>query len=204
MSLRVGALCLVLGIAAGVGVGAAVAGGDDDASPDVSAADVGFSQDMAVHHEQAIEMALLAERKATPELRSLATTIELTQARESGAMRGWLQLWGEPQLPTGAPMAWMPHDGSMDHTSPMLGLASRDELSRLAKKRGTAFDVLFLQLMIRHHQGAVLMARGALDAAATPVVRQFAQQVILGQTEEISVLKGHLVKLGADPLPEPA
>lgn len=165
-----------------------------------SAVDIGFCQDMAVHHEQAVEMALLATRKGGPAVRSLATTIELSQARESGTMRGWLQLWGEPQLPTGAPMSWMEH-AHHGNSGAMAGMASRAEITELARKTAQALDVMFLQLMIRHHQGGVAMAQAAVDQASVPAVRRFAQQTILTQDEEISLMRAYLVKYQAEPLP---
>lgn len=199
--LFVGVLTLVLG--AGFALASWTTGSPGSATAAIaqpSAVDVGFSQDMAVHHEQAVEMAVLATRKGSPGVRSLATTMELSQARESGAMRGWLQLWGQRQLPTGAPMTWMEHAQHGSYGA-MAGMASRAEITALAQRAGRAFDVMFLQLMIRHHQGGVRMAQAAVDGAAVPVVRHFAEQTVLTQNEEISLMRAYLMKYNAEPLP---
>ncbi len=70
--------------------------------------DIGFAQDMIVHHQQAIVMAAYArERTASDEVRALAATIDAAQQREIGQMTGWLQSWGEPIQADRLPMAWM-------------------------------------------------------------------------------------------------
>lgn len=195
---------LLLGMAAGAAV---VLGLDAGGPAEPGPADVGFSQDMAVHHEQAVDMATTAAQKASPEVRSLAISVQLSQARESGTMRGWLQLWGAPQLPGGRPMSWMPMDpashAGQGEDRPMAGMASQDELNRLNTMRGAEFDTLFLQLMIRHHQGGVLMAREARPLLEVPAVDEFAVSAIGTQTDEITAMTGYLLRNGAQPLPAP-
>lgn len=206
----------VLGAVVGAAIGATVLAGPTSTAPSTvapSAADIGFVQDMAVHHEQAVDMATLAGGQAGPKVRSLATAIQLSQARESGMMRGWLQLWGAPQLPSGPAMSWMEHGASDSHAmtghgpaaraNPMPGMASRKELDRLSSATGTEFDILFLQLMIRHHQGGVLMAEQAGSVLTVPAVLDFAHSVIAAQTDEIVAMTTALQRAGARPLPPP-
>lgn len=181
-----------------------------------NAVDIGFSQDMAVHHEQAIEMASLAIDSATPELRSLAIGILLTQSKEAGMMRGWLRLWDAPQLPSGPPMSWMSptqgngkgahHDDAnpaKPNTEVSMGMATQAELSRLRRRTGAAFDVLFLQLMIRHHQGGVAMAQFTGEHASTPATREAAHTMIATQNKEITLMRAYLAQHNAKPLPAP-
>ena len=146
-----GGLAVVLGI-----------GRDDAATP--GAVDVGFSRDMAAHHLQGVEMANLAtDHSEDPAVRGLAFDIATTQTNQVGRMQGWLALWG--YSPTGGDaMAWMGHDMAGMHMSAgtlMPGMATEEELANLRSLQGTAFDVEFLRLMIRHHQGGLEMAQYA-------------------------------------------
>ena len=216
----------VLGLLLGAGLAVVLGGtsGDERTAAPPTAADIGFSQDMAVHHEQAIDMATLASQKASPAVRFLATAIQLSQAREAGMMRGWLQLWGAPQLPNGPPMSWSNHGQigtssasdtahhTMSHpghapgsgsTTPMPGMATQQELNQLSTKNGAEFDIMFLQLMIRHHQGGVLMAQDAGDVITIPAIRHFALSIIATQNDEISAMSTYLLRNGAPPLPPP-
>src|SRR3712207_9186137 len=105
-------------------------------------------------------------------------------------MQGWLALWGLP--PTGGDtMAWMAsdgghtgHDPSAAHGGLMPGMATESELARLRSLSGTAFDVEFLRLMTRHHQGGFGMAEYAAEQAAVPAVAGLA-----GRSEERRVGK---------------
>jgi uncharacterized protein (DUF305 family) len=120
-------------------------------------ADVTFAQQMIPHHQQAIEMAKLADgRAADPEVKDLATAIERAQDPEINTMKGWLKSWGKP-LPS-APMGDMP---GMNHgsggSSGTAGMMSDQDMNDLKAVKGKDFDKKFAQLMIGHHQGAVAM-----------------------------------------------
>ena len=127
--------------------------------------DVGFSRDMSTHHLQGVEMAnLVADHSQDPAVRGLAFDIAETQNNQVGRMQGWLALWGFS--PTGGDvMSWMgPDMPAMDMSGGsglMPGMATEDELTHLRSLSGTAFDVEFLRLMIRHHQGGLPMAQYA-------------------------------------------
>ena len=76
----------------------AACGNDDDTGTAAShnEADVTFAQEMIPHHQQAIEMADLAESRAeSQEVKDLATDIEAAQGPEIETMTGWLESWGE-------------------------------------------------------------------------------------------------------------
>ena len=83
-----------------------------------NAAEIGFAQDMSVHHQQAIEMSFLVREKTdNQEIRGFAFDIINTQANQRGMMLGWLDLWQQPMTTTGRPMMWMQAAmDTMDHS----------------------------------------------------------------------------------------
>ena len=182
--------------------------------PEVPAADsvdVGFLQDMSVHHGQAVEMASWERDHTTdPELRQLAFDIEGTQTGQIGRMQGWLELWGASAQPVGRPyMTWMAGSptGAHDHAisssgvATMPGMASADDLKRLRASTGNAMDVLFLQLMLRHHQGGASMLSYAAQNASQEPVRNLAAQMLSAQTAEADYITQLLTARGGTPLP---
>jgi uncharacterized protein (DUF305 family) len=85
----------------------------------------------------------------------------------------------------------------------MPGMATEDELANLRSLSGTAFDVEFLRLMIRHHQGGLEMAQYAQQHGETDVVRSLAKSIADSQTAETELMKGMLADRGGTPLPAP-
>ncbi|MET9663027.1 DUF305 domain-containing protein [Streptomyces sp. NPDC006510] len=148
-------------------------------------ADVKFAQQMIPHHEQAIEMAKLADgRAADTEIKKLATAIEKAQDPEINTMKGWLTSWGKP-LPS-ASMGDMP---GMDHgsgDSGMPGMMSDKDMSDLEAAKGKDFDKKFAQLMIGHHQGAVAMAEDEQKNGDNAAAKKLAEAVVTAQTAEIA------------------
>ncbi len=160
-------------------------------SPD----DVQFMQDMIPHHNQAMQMAeLVPDRTNRQELNDVAGRINASQEDEISFMQQWLSERGE-SVPE--PTA---HDAM--HTShKMAGMASPDQMSELARVDGTAFDRLFLTLMITHHEGAVKMVEELLEqpgSAYDPVLFQFTDDVTNDQTSEIERMNAILVSLSTD------
>lgn len=185
------------------------------AAPDIAArrpsgVDVGFCQDMAVHHDQAILMANLAQTRGGPAVKAIADAILLSQSVQIGTMRGWLQLWGEPPA-ADTPMKWMPHgDVSQQHVnhqleqaSDMPGMASAEEMLELWRLSGDAFDILFLQLMTRHHEGGVAMAQYAAEHGKLKPLREIAEVMLVQQMQDISQMQRLLEHHGAELLPYP-
>jgi uncharacterized protein (DUF305 family) len=194
-----------------LGGGAAVALGiGRDEPPSAGSVDAGFSRDMARHHLQGVQMANLArDRSRDPQIRSLAFDISATQTNQAGRMQGWLDLWGVP-VSGGTPMSWMSGSGH-DHMAMgsgsgalMPGMATEEELTELQSLSGTAFDVQFLRLMIRHHQGGLEMARYAAAHAGVPAVRKLARSIAETQTAETTTMATMLTALGGTPLPPPS
>ena len=181
---------VVLAIAVSLAfVGAAC--GDNDDEPAVQQpraehndADIAFAQGMIPHHEQAIEMSDLAlKQSSSADLKGLADRIKAAQGPEIDQMRGWLQRWAQPS--TGG------HGG---HTGG--GMLTEGEISQLKSASGAAFDRLFLQGMIRHHDGAVTMAQEELDKGQFAEAKQLARRIIDTQRAEISEMRGLLQRSG--------
>lgn len=184
--------------------------GRGDGPPSADSVDAGFARDMARHHLQGVEMANLAlERSEDPEVRSLAFDISAIQTNQAGRMEGWLSLW-ELRPTGGEVMAWMGDDGGhAGHTMGMAdgalmpGMATEAELARLRELSGPAFDVEFLRLMIRHHQGGLGMAEYAAEHADVQAVRRLAATVADTQTAETTTMTRLLTERGGEPLPAP-
>ncbi|MFJ3173146.1 DUF305 domain-containing protein [Streptomyces roseus] len=145
-----------------------------DDSP--NAADRAYVQHMVEHHRQALTMTALApERASTDGVKRLAERISAAQRPEIGAMEKWLA--GHP-APSGAPAAGHDHGA-------MPGMATEEQLHRLAEAKGPDFDKLFLTLMTAHHEGAVKMAGEALAGGNNGAVEEMANEVVATQTAEI-------------------
>lgn len=189
-------LVLAIGYAAGLLTPSLRAPGDT--SPEA-----GFARDMSTHHAQAVAMALIAYQNATlPEVRNLGYDIATTQENQIGQMTVWLQDWH--LSPTGSQprMAWMP-DGSRE-LSPeglMPGMATTDQMNALTAAKGKQVDILFCQLMLRHHLGGIHMVEGILAETSNPQVRALAESMKAGQQREVANLQQLLTQLGASPLP---
>jgi len=159
-------------------------GGAPAAGPH-NAADVAFATGMIPRHRQAITMAEMATSKATnDQVRSLAAAITSAQAPEIATMSGWLTGWGQP-----VPAATGGHDMSgMGTGGDMSGMMSGQEMQQLSTAAGAQFDRMWLQLMIKHHQGAVSMAQSELGTGQNGEAKQLAQQIIDAQNKEITTM----------------
>ena len=209
------AAIVLLLVGAAVGMLVTLSQTESAAPPDAESVDVGFAQDMRVHHLQAVTMAgIERDRTTDPILRGIAFDIESTQLTQLSEMAGWLTVWGQPDLPApgAAHMGWMSEGGTHQHSDGaggkttgavqrMPGMATTDEVNRLRKLSGTELDVLFLQLMLRHHQGGLEMAQYAADHASEDYVRNLAQKVVSSQDNEIKLMTQYLSQRGAKPLP---
>ncbi|MGK8524198.1 DUF305 domain-containing protein [Nocardia asteroides] len=179
------------------------------ATPVLDEIEIGFVQDMTVHHQQALLMVQRLDRSADPAIVRLAEQLDRTQRLEIGTMLGWLRL-ANAATNSARPMAWMhTADGSAQHhpaaapTAPsvMPGMASTAELEALANARGGAAGILFLQLMFRHHRGGVAMAEAADHLLRSGPVKEIARSMIHGQGREAGTMGMLLTQRGAAPLP---
>jgi uncharacterized protein (DUF305 family) len=163
------------------------------ASKTKTEADVVFASMMIPHHAQAISMSDTALKQATdPKVKALATKIKAEQGPEIERMSGWLTGWGAPvpAADAGSDMAGM--EGMGDQTG---GMMSAKEITTLNKATGSAFDRTWLQMMIKHHQGAVEMAKTALDQGSNPEAKKLAKSIIDGQSAEISEMNAILSEI---------
>ncbi|MGW1206516.1 DUF305 domain-containing protein [Streptomyces cyaneofuscatus] len=206
-----GAVVLAL-VLAGVAAFASARGDGESGVPAADSADAGFARDMAVHHQQAVEMSFIVrDRTDDEDVRRLAYDIANTQANQRGMLLGWLDLWELPKVaPGGAgPMAWMGGgDGHGDHAAGhgggggaglMPGMAAKGELKRLGALRGQEAEVFFLQLMTDHHKGGVSMAEACASRCAVPVEKRLARGMVEGQQSELELMRDMLAARGAKP-----
>lgn len=180
-----------------------------EASPAPNAADAGFARDMQVHHAQAVEMAMELYRKTDDDtLRALSYDIATGQSAQKGEMFDWLVQWGLPQSGE-SPMSWMTdadagHSGHGSSSEPLtedemrsaMGMATDAELAALRDADGVEADCLFLELMTRHHEGAIPMTEAVIELGSVPRVLAVAQSMKEGQTAEIDAMRSAQVRLG--------
>ena len=156
--------------------------------------ETGFARDMIVHHNQAIEMALLVYNQGSDSvLKGIALDMLLTQQTQIGQMQGWLHVWNLPIAGTVLPMTWM----GMPTSGLMPGMATSNQMAALRDSSGTAADRLFIQLMIPHHQSGIHMANAILSLTSIPAVRDLALSVVASQEREIKELDTLLAQLPA-------
>ncbi len=149
-------------------------------------ADVIFAQGMIAHHEQAIEMADIALDPtigARPEVQDLATRIKNAQDPEIELMTGWLAAWGQP--------VQMDASGGHDMSS-MEGVMTAEEMDALGAAAGTEFDTMWLEMMVRHHEGAIDMAETVKVSGSSADVLGLAEQIISAQQAEIDEMRALL------------
>ncbi|WP_328621651.1 DUF305 domain-containing protein [Streptomyces sp. NBC_00354] len=226
------AVLLALLFAAGATVTAASDGDGDGTSaraPGLYSPDAGFARDMAVHHQQAVEMSFIVRDRTQDEpVRGLAYDIANTQANQRGMLLGWLDLWGLPKVVADEPpMSWMgsadQHGGHTGHGTGgqdagghdmaghdtggaaakpgalMAGMATKEELAQLGAAEGRDAEVLYLQLMTDHHKGGVAMARGCATQCKTPAERDLARGMVEAQQSELTLMADMLKQRGAAP-----
>ncbi|WP_434445114.1 DUF305 domain-containing protein [Lentzea sp. E54] len=151
--------------------------------PANSAADVTFAQSMVPHHEQALDMAeLVPSRSGNDKVRDLAARVEKAQGPEITQLNEWLKQWGATTKNE--------HEGH-----DMAGMMSHDDMAKLEQLTGAEFDRLWLEMMIKHHEGAVEMARTEVGQGKDENARKLAQAIIDGQQQEITEMKDLLKTL---------
>ena len=152
-------------------------------------ADVEFARNMIPHHRQALAMtALVPDRSQSRDLSLLAERMEVAQTDEIAQLEQWLTARDE-QVPGD-------HHHDADEAS-MPGMLTDAELAKLAAAEGRRFERLFLQLMIRHHEGAIVMVQQLVDAGGgqEPTMFALAQHIDADQRVEIGRMRSMLVGL---------
>ena len=188
------ALALTLALTAACG-GEEPAGDASEASAPESRhnqADVGFAQDMLVHHAQALDMVELTEgRPLEPDVRRLASDIEAAQAPEIETFTDWLEMWDER-----VPHAGMDGMDGMQGTEDMEGsdhympgMMTSGQMDRLTEVSDEEFQSAWLELMIEHHEGAVEMAETQVERGEYAPAIELAEQIAASQTSEIEEMR---------------
>jgi uncharacterized protein (DUF305 family) len=145
-------------------------------------------QGMIGHHAQALDMtALVPTRSSHEDMQMLALRIKLSQEDEIKMMEGWLGVRGE-EVP-----------GVRDYHEPgdtlMPGMLTVEEMNRLGEATGAVFDRLFLESMIKHHEGALIMVDGLLSTAGAgqeTIISAFASDVVADQRAEMDRMSAML------------
>lgn len=161
-------------------------GQESSAAAEYSHADAMFAQMMIPHHRQAVEMSgiILAKDGIDPQITDLATTIKDAQGPEIETMTGWLEAWNQPG---------QPEAGMEDHD--MNGMMSQDEMAEFEGAEGMEASRMFLEAMTDHHEGAIDMARDAIDNGQNPEVIKLAETIVESQQAEIDRMQQLLAAL---------
>jgi uncharacterized protein (DUF305 family) len=169
--------------------------------PGERSAEAGFARDMSTHHAQAVHLAMIAWQRATRrETRSMGYATATGQQSQIGIMQTWLSTWHLPPTGSTPPMTWIPGGAAMlGPDGRMPGMASPSELDQLETAAGQQIDMLFCQLMIRHHLGGLLMIDAVLTASDRPEVVDLAEQMKGSQQAEVDTLRRMLTDMGATP-----
>ena len=148
--------------------------------------DLRFIDGMVPHHEGAVTMAQEALQKSKrPEIRKLADEIIKSQDKEIAQMKQWRQAW-YPKAPSKL-VAW---HAQMNHMMPM----SQEQIKSMRMdmdlgESNAEFDLRFIDAMIPHHEGAVVMALDAVKKSKRPEIKKLAQTIISSQQAEIEQMK---------------
>ena len=154
-------------------------------------ADVAFAQMMVPHHQQAVQMAALAETRATaPEIKQLAAKIKTAQVPEISTLTGWLTGWGMPTTQPGGHN--MP---GMSGTEGMPGMMSDTDMTKLKAATGVNFDRMFAHMMVAHHNGAIKSAQEEQAKGSNADAKALAATIEKALTAEAATLQTILNRL---------
>jgi uncharacterized protein (DUF305 family) len=158
---------------------------DEPSATEHNAADVEFAQAMIPHHAQALAMVdMTIDRPLDKDVTQLTEDIRMAQSPEIETMTDWLVEWKEEVPETMRDHSNAGHD--------MEGMMSHEALQELADADDAAFQDLWLEMMIEHHEGAVEMAQTELDEGRYQPALDLAQAIIDGQNAEIETMRAKL------------
>jgi uncharacterized protein (DUF305 family) len=148
-------------------------------------ADVMFAQMMIPHHEQAVDMSdmVLSKSNINPEVEALAKQIKAAQQPEIDMMNAWLETWGRIPMPEGS------------HHSTSDGMMSEEQMQELDEAKSADGQRLFLEGMIRHHQGAIKMAQAEIALGKNPDAITLAKNIADSQQAEAHTMTELLNKI---------
>jgi len=160
-----------------------------------TAADVEFLKGMIVHHYQAFLMSEMAPSRTNNQtILDLAGRIDASQIDEIDFMENWLTERGK-SVPD-------PTQTGHSHHHKMMGMATPEQMNKLEASNSTDFDRLYLNLMIRHHDGAIDMVDRLNEfpgSAYDPQLYEFVTDLENDQAVEIERMNGILISLSDDP-----
>ena len=155
--------------------------GNNKSASAFSGTDIMFAQMMIPHHQQAVDMSTLAETRTTnPEVLALAKQIKDAQAPEIKQMTAWIESSGSST--------------DMGHDMGMGGMLTDEQMTALENAQGAAFDKLYLEGMIGHHEGALQMAK-MIENSDNAEAKELAANIIKSQSAEIEKMKQMLEAL---------
>ena len=154
--------------------------GNSAPAADVNDADVMFVQMMIPHHDQAVAMSdmILAKSGLKPDVQALAKQIKAAQQPEIDTMNGWLKAWGHD---------FSPGSGGGHHRGDG-GMATEEEMWQLDQAGGATAQNRYITMMIKHHQGAITMAKTEIDTGKNPAAIQMANNIVTTQRREIAAM----------------
>ena len=152
-----------------------------------------FARMMIPHHAQAVELANILERRAADEnLRFFAQDVAQTQSAQINQMRRWLPLWRQPLV-------------NLERPDPQamqaMGMATQEDITKLLSLQGREAETWFLQLMIRHHQGALPMIEDALPGVTQDLPKRLLEAMKNSQSGEMKTMERWLTERGGERLP---
>ena len=165
------------------------------ANTSYTAADVDFMQGMIIHHYQAFLMSEMATSRTNNQtILDLAGRIDISQQDEISFMENWL-LDMSQTVPD-------PSKSNQMHHHKMMGMATPEQMQQLSQSASTDFDRMYLNLMIKHHEGAIDMVDRLNEypgSAYDPQLYEFVSDLTNDQAVEIERMNGILIDLSDDP-----
>jgi uncharacterized protein (DUF305 family) len=191
---------LVVAVAFLAGAVAFVLGENRGGADPLNAVDVGFLQDMSLHHDQAVEMSLMLAGKddVDPALAAFANEILVDQRYQQGIFSATLDRFGHSPDPGDEVMGWM---GSPMPASEMTGLATPAQLAALREAEGEEAAALWIALMSEHHLAGLHMADHAARHGSDATTVNVAEGIVKTQRGEILDLARYRERVGL-PIPE--
>lgn len=172
-------------------------------SPATNSAAAGFARDMQVRSAQAVEMSrLIRDRSSDPKIASLAYDIATTSRHQNRKVNAWMRAQGVSQNSTDQPLAWMhaasngppapgtdPHAGQLTSDGRAPTTASPEIFEQLEKAHGTEAEILFLELMLAHHQADIEMAEAVIELGDDRAVSELAKSIIDAQARGVQAME---------------
>ncbi len=147
-----------------------------------------FVQMMMPHHQQAVAMSdtLLKKTGISTETTALAKEIKAAQQPEITTMQGWLKAWGQDMA---SGMGGMNHGGTDDGMATDAGMKTFDQAD------GAAAEKIYLEMMTKHHQGAITMAQAEIKDGKNADAVALANTIVTSQQQEITTMTKLLANL---------